>query len=259
MAKEVYYFRHDANSHTDLKIKSLRKKFGWKGYGWWWYLIEILRSEDDYELEYSDNNFEGLSEDMGCDIGEVKEFIDCCINKGLLKTENGYLYAPRLSRDMDVYRELSEKARSAAYKRWGKDAGLDDDISDSNASAVRTHSEPNTIKLNETKLKKNKEKEKKEENDLQVVDEKAVEIWNKALKEIQPQVSKKGFSTFFSETTGESYKNGNFLIGVTSEYKRQYLEKNQLSKITQAVENVAGEKTEVMLVLRNNRGSPGGN
>lgn len=151
MPKEVYYFRHDANAHGDLKIKSLRKKYGWEGYGWWWYLIELLRSEDNYKLYYCDNTFEGMSEDLKCEAEKVREFIDYCIGKNLIVEEEGYIYAPRLSRDMEVYRDLSEKGRQAAFKRWGKDSDKEDAESVPNTNPMPTHTEPNTIKRKERK------------------------------------------------------------------------------------------------------------
>ena len=49
--KPLAFFRHDANSAEDRKIKFLLKRHGMEGYGRWWRLCEILASEQDQQLE----------------------------------------------------------------------------------------------------------------------------------------------------------------------------------------------------------------
>ena len=51
------------------------------------------------------------------------------------------------------------------------------------------------------------------------------EIWETALGEIQVQVSKPNFRTWFSKTSGLSYKDNQFVIGVPNTFAAEYLEK----------------------------------
>ncbi len=126
--KDAYFFRHDANASSDLKLKALRKKYSWEGQGWYWFIVEGLRSEADYQLPYSDFTFESLSEDMKCEPNKVKEFIDDCIEKYQLFNRNGkseYFYSERLNRDMkklDILREQRSRGgqASALKKGFGK-------------------------------------------------------------------------------------------------------------------------------------------
>ncbi len=57
------------------------------------------------------------------------------------------------------------------------------------------------------------------------------EIWETALGEIQVQVSQTNYRTWFSKTTGLSFQDNQFVIGVPHTFAAEYLEKNQLSLI----------------------------
>ena len=57
------------------------------------------------------------------------------------------------------------------------------------------------------------------------------EIWETALGELQLQVSKPNYRTWFSKTIGLRYEDKQFTIGVPSAFAAEYLEKNQRSLI----------------------------
>lgn len=59
----------------------------------------------------------------------------------------------------------------------------------------------------------------------------AKEIWEAALGEIQLQISKPNYRTWFKDTEGLAYDGHRFLIGVHSAFVSEYLEKNQRSLI----------------------------
>ncbi len=63
----------------------------------------------------------------------------------------------------------------------------------------------------------------------------AKEIWEIALGDLQIQVSKPNFRTWFSKTVGLSCDDKQFLIGVPNTFAAEYLEKNQLSLIEKAL------------------------
>lgn len=141
--KDAFYFRHDANASQDMKLKHARWYYqdlvekiieegkveenkdlvlslvAWGTIGWYWYIIECLRSEDEYRLEYSEHAFRSFSEDMKCKRQDIQDFIDHCINdftykkKGLLTLEDGYFFSDRLNRDMEAKDERKEKARES--------------------------------------------------------------------------------------------------------------------------------------------------
>jgi len=105
LSKDAFYFRHDANA------TSMRRKYGWTGMGWYWYIIECLRNEDEHYLTYSDFTFDSLSEDMKCKLEETKAFIDDCINTyKLLKLNGEHFFCKRLNRDMAAWDDKRAKA-----------------------------------------------------------------------------------------------------------------------------------------------------
>ncbi len=61
------------------------------------------------------------------------------------------------------------------------------------------------------------------------------EIWETALGELQVQVSKPNYRTWFGKTTGLSYKDNQFVVGVPNTFVAEYLEKNQRSLIEKAL------------------------
>lgn len=101
MLKDKYWFQHDSNASQDLKCKALRRHYKWQGQGWYWFIIETMRNEDNYELEYSTLTFESLADGMLCTPEETKSFIDYCIEPcRLFKKNETHFWSERLRRDM---------------------------------------------------------------------------------------------------------------------------------------------------------------
>ena len=59
----------------------------------------------------------------------------------------------------------------------------------------------------------------------------AREIWEAALGELQLQVNKPNYQTWFQGTRGAAYQNGQFIVSVPSTFVAEYLAKNQRSLI----------------------------
>jgi chromosomal replication initiator protein len=59
----------------------------------------------------------------------------------------------------------------------------------------------------------------------------AREIWETALGELQLQVTKPNYRTWLEKTTGLSYENNHFVVGVPNTFVAEYLAKNQRSLI----------------------------
>jgi chromosomal replication initiator protein len=76
----------------------------------------------------------------------------------------------------------------------------------------------------------------------------AQEIWDTALGELQVEVSKANFHTWFKKTTGLSFEDSLFVIGVPNTFVAEYLEKNQHSLIERVLTGVI--HSEVRLEFR---------
>jgi chromosomal replication initiator protein len=72
------------------------------------------------------------------------------------------------------------------------------------------------------------------------------EIWEIALGELQVQVSKPNFRTWFSKTIGLSYQDNQFVIGVPNTFAAEYLEKNQRSLIEKALAGLTAPEVQVV-------------
>jgi len=76
----------------------------------------------------------------------------------------------------------------------------------------------------------------------------ALEIWEAALGELQVEVSKTNYQTWFKKTTGLVYRDGNFIIGVPNTFVGEYLEKNQRSLIERVLTGIL--HTDISLEFR---------
>jgi chromosomal replication initiator protein len=72
------------------------------------------------------------------------------------------------------------------------------------------------------------------------------EIWETALGELQVQVSKPNFRTWFSKTSGFSYQDNQFVISVPNTFAAEYLEKNQRSFIEKALKSLTSPDVQVV-------------
>jgi hypothetical protein len=135
--KETYYFSHDYNARSDVKIKRLIAKHGLLGYGIYWAIIEDLYQNANalpmdcesiaFDLRTDEITVESIIKDFGLFVIDGKEF-------GSISVE----------RRLEERAKKSNKARESAILRWEK-----------YANAMRTHSDSNAIK--ESKVKDNKE------------------------------------------------------------------------------------------------------
>ena len=153
MSKEnTFYFSHDYNTRSDMKIQRLITKKGYLGYGLFWALIENLyNNANALPLEYDVIAF---------DLRTDEDTIKCLINDfDLFIIKDGYFGSNSVQRRLDERNLKSEKARESALNRWKKPK--------EDASALPTQSDSNAI--NESKGKESKElflleKETKKEN-----------------------------------------------------------------------------------------------
>ena len=72
------------------------------------------------------------------------------------------------------------------------------------------------------------------------------EIWETALGELQIQVSQPNYRTWFGKTTGLSYTDNRFVIGVPNTFAAEYLDKNQRSLIEKVLIGLVAAEVEVV-------------
>lgn len=137
MAKDTYYFTHDFNARSDVKIKRLIQKHGLLGYGIFWALVEDLY-----------NNANALPTDYDCIAFDMR--LQCDIIKSVINdfdlfiVEDNFFRSQSVETRLDERKQKSVKATESAHKRWN------------NANAMQTQCDSNAIKKRkERKEKKN--------------------------------------------------------------------------------------------------------
>lgn len=120
--KNTYYFSHDANAHEDPKIVALMVKFGAKGYGWWWIMIEVMFQQKGYGLDTNEATTIPMLSRFFFDasVDDVEDFIEYCEEVKLITNKEGVLTSPSLLERVKKLDEIREKRVYAANVRWGK-------------------------------------------------------------------------------------------------------------------------------------------
>ncbi len=83
------------------------------------------------------------------------------------------------------------------------------------------------------------------------------EIWETALGDLQIQVSRANYRTWLSKTTGLSYEDKKFVIGVPNTFAAEYLEKNQRSLIEKALLGLTAPDVQVVFEVNGKSFLPG--
>lgn len=120
--KDTYYFPHDSNARNDPKIVAMRSMYE-NGYGWYWILIEMMREDVDYQLDYSKKfSLIAISKELGCTVDEVKQFIEDCIHEfELFETDGDHFWSPSLKNRMVKLDDTRARRSESAKSRWNKE------------------------------------------------------------------------------------------------------------------------------------------
>jgi len=84
----------------------------------------------------------------------------------------------------------------------------------------------------------------------------AQEIWQKALGELQTQVSRANYNTWLRDSYGASYGNGIFVVGTPSAFVAEWLTKRLHSLVRKTLANVLGSETDVQFVVQDRAPAP---
>lgn len=168
--KDAYYFSHDANALTDPKILAMRCDYGLEGYGLYWAIIEMMRNEETYRLNYSKNTFRAIKSLTNTTI-EIEKYINDCINDyELFKVEDNKLFSNSLLRRMEDYDHKKTISRENG-KKGGAPKGNQNakKTKENNLKTTQNNQQVDLIQAettqnNQSKVKKSKENESKENN-----------------------------------------------------------------------------------------------
>ena len=87
----------------------------------------------------------------------------------------------------------------------------------------------------------------------------AQRTWSAALGQLQIHVTKPNYDTWLKDTQGLRFSDGQFAVGVPTEFVREWLSTRMKSLVTQAVTNVVGQQVEVSFEIIARNGHSGMN
>jgi len=153
--KDAYYFSHDGNARNDPKIRIIRATYGWKGYGWFWCIVENMREQKGYKLDFNNKaNYSSLVLELNLEAGELDKFITDCVDVGLFKFDGNFLYSESLLTRLEKLETIREKRREAIKKRWeNQQPDTKVSKSDTNVSV----SDTNVIQMNQKNIQSKEE------------------------------------------------------------------------------------------------------
>ena len=168
--KEAYYFSHDYDPTSDLKIGALLSDYGATGYGLFWRLVEILHSEVNHKIPHKKYVYISLSKQMGCDVDFIEKFVNSCINTyELFNTDGEYFWSNRVLLNIDKRNSIKEKRKFAGKKsaEIKKQATTNAEQTATSVEHMLTHVEQTetSVEQNSTKERKGKESKRKEKKE----------------------------------------------------------------------------------------------
>lgn len=137
------FFSHDSDAFYDEKIVGMRADYGFESYALWWFIIERMRKEKDFKLDYNKKLFRSIKVLTGTTI-DVEKFINDCINEyELFVLENDKFYSKSLLNRMNLMIEKQQKKSEQAR------------IAGKKSAEIRKQKKENDLNENSTDVKQN--------------------------------------------------------------------------------------------------------
>jgi uncharacterized protein YdaU (DUF1376 family) len=132
---DIFWFRHDTDASSDIRMQRLSRKYGMEGVGIYWTVVEALYREGGV---ISLDKIPDLAYSMHAEEKTVDEIIK---SSGLFQFDKSNFWSKRALNELSAKQEISEKARQSAKARWTATQ------SNSTTDEMRTHSDGNATAL----------------------------------------------------------------------------------------------------------------
>lgn len=136
MKDDLPYFSHDNDARNHPKMKALRARFGWTGYGQFWALNEMIAGAPQARLDLSRKV---VRSSVACELGMTTDALDDFLRFledkdecGLINYSDGILTTDRTQEDYEHVTKMREQKSAAGKASALKKA--------SNSTAVRESS-----------------------------------------------------------------------------------------------------------------------
>lgn len=151
--KDTYTFLHDANARNDVRMLTLRAKYGMEGYGVYFALLEILRESTDYRIPSA--LLEGISASFCVSHDRFTAIVNTATELGLFAEENQELFSPALLRRMSIYDAKRDTLKANAQQRWRKQSNVAMQLH-TNCNASQEHEQEHIKSISKSKSRSQK-------------------------------------------------------------------------------------------------------
>ena len=123
------YFPHDVSAHTDTKVEALRSIYGNDGYAFYFIMLEVIYSQNNFEIEVFDAEtreemFQILSKKVGVSAEVFEKMLNTSFRWGLFNKEKyekeGKITSEAIKKRAGVVEEKRERMRTKYEKAKGK-------------------------------------------------------------------------------------------------------------------------------------------
>ncbi len=132
---DIFWFRHDTDASSDIRMQRLSRKYGMEGVGIYWTIVEALYREEGMICL---DKIPDLAYGMHVQEETVDEIVK---TSGLFQFDKTSFWSKRAMSELSAKQEISEKARRSAKARWNSTQ------SNNSTKKMRTHSDGNTNAL----------------------------------------------------------------------------------------------------------------
>ena len=151
MAKDAYWFRHDANTRNDIKVIELRSLHGYQGYGIYFATLEVMREQTLYCIP--ENKIGMLGVALGESPDKVREIINDCVMVGLFEREDGLIFSRSFLERMSKWETV--KTRNETN---GGNGGRPKNNPSDNPNITQSKPRRGEERIEEDRIEENKEK-----------------------------------------------------------------------------------------------------
>jgi len=154
------WFKHDADAHTDAKLKKVKHKYGIVGYGLYWYCIELIAGKiDKNNISFSlEEDAELIAMEWNLDQLKVQDMMTFMVSLELFEENNGRITCLKLAKRLDDTNSKNPEIRGIISRLSGNNQSHSESVGETPSNSDQTRLEEN--RLDKNIREKNKEETK---------------------------------------------------------------------------------------------------
>ncbi len=126
------WFKHETDSHTNLKLQAVIDKFGLEAFGYYWICVELVGLQsDNFKLKSEKNWKNYIKKFVGLEIDKQEMYLEFfseinLIDKKALKL--GTLFIPKIDERSDDYSKFKRRVSEVSTKKLRLEESREEEI-----------------------------------------------------------------------------------------------------------------------------------